>query len=115
MEVGRCKHGKHEEDACADLSYRTWVFDNINRNSALGETSSEELLRGTRYEDKSGAMALTALGDVTDQIDDHDLIAILDWTPGSSRRSFGLPWTRYTPHDLSAMAFRCLVPLGATH
>ena len=54
-------------------------------------------------------MALTALGDVTDQIDDHDLIAILDWTPGSSRRSFGLPSLR--PVCLLGK----LVPLGATH
>ena len=90
--MGRYEHGKYE-DAYADLhrTWRTWVFENINQNSASGMKALKNYFEERRnYENKPGAMALMAMGETTDQIDEQDLIAILD--TGCNQTCHGDRW-----------------------
>ncbi|CAE7536321.1 RE2 [Symbiodinium microadriaticum] len=90
VEMGRYKHGQYAE-AYADTAYRTWVLDNIGATSASGMKAMRNYFEERQnYELQPGAMALMAIHDHPDHIEEHDLIAILD--TGCNQTCHGDRW-----------------------
>ena len=90
VEMGRYKHGKYAE-AYDDAAYRRWVLDNIGPSSASGMKAMRNYFEERQiYESRPDAMALMAIHDNSDCIEEHDLIAILD--TGCNQTCHGDRW-----------------------
>ncbi|CAE7561028.1 RE2 [Symbiodinium necroappetens] len=90
VEMGRYKHGQYAE-AYADTAYRKWVLDNIGPTSASGMKAMRNYFEERQnYESRPDAMALMAIHDHSDHIEEHDLIAILD--TGCNQTCHGDRW-----------------------